>query len=79
MEVEFICSGDDVLDPKTSEKLTCENGKWNKKIPWCKGSKIFPRKCNICRCTDIFTEITLKICLKMKLSVVLSAQVNGFR
>ena len=40
MEVKFNCSGDDVLDPEISEKLTCENGRWNGIIPWCKGSKI---------------------------------------
>jgi hypothetical protein len=36
-KVEFVCSNDEVLDPKNSKKLTCDNGRWNGRIPRCKG------------------------------------------
>ncbi len=37
-EVEFVCSRDEVLDPKFSKKLRCDNGNWYGIIPRCKGT-----------------------------------------
>ena len=37
-EVEFRCWNDHALEPQNSQKLICENGRWNGTIPLCKGS-----------------------------------------
>jgi hypothetical protein len=37
--VEFVCDENEILLPKTSKILTCEDGKWNGPLPSCKGMK----------------------------------------